>query len=248
METQPLIEAHHISKRHGEHMTVNRVTLAIGAGEIVTIIGPNGAGKTTLLRMLVGLEQPDDGHIHLKEKLRIGYMPQQLSFPPSIPMTVAWFLKFFGGKDAASLARVVAEVGVEDLLSQSIHSLSGGELRRVMFARALLNNPELLVLDEPMADVDVNGQAELYKLIETTAKARNCAVLMVSHDLHVVMASTHRVVCLHHHICCEGAPQHVNQNPEFIALFGHELAARLALYHHHHDHTHDLHGDVVCKH
>lgn len=239
-----LIEADHLHKRYGERDVVQQVSLRVHAGEIVTLIGPNGAGKTTVLKMLLGLEKADSGSIHRLPKLRVGYMPQRFEIDPALPLDVASFLGLYM-PDRRRLMDVVHLVGIEPLMQMAVQQLSGGEWRRVLLARAMLRKPQLLILDEPMAGVDVSGQAELYRLIENLVEQTGCGVLMVSHDLHVVMASTHQVICLNGHVCCEGKPSQLGSNPEFIRLFGPDMAKRLALYSHHHDHAHSLHGVVL---
>ena len=134
-----------------------------------------------------------------------------------------------------------------------MHDLSGGEFQRVLLARAILKKPNLLLLDEPLQGVDVNGQIELYKLIGSLKASLNCSIFMISHDLHLVMAKTDRVLCLNQHICCQGHPEDVSQHPEYLKLLGDSAAKELAVYTHHHDHHHTLHGDAVsctdsCQH
>jgi len=217
--------------------------MSIAPREIVTIVGPNGAGKTTLLNCLLGLDTPDYGHVIRAENIRVGYVPQHFQPHPSLPMDVASFLALYGVVDAA----LTETLAVTPLLKQPLAKLSGGELRRVLLLRALLKKPNLLVLDEPTAGVDVGGQGELYRLLKRLSEELNFAVLMVSHDLYVVMASTERVICLNHHVCCEGTPQHVGGDASFRAMFGDQLADQIALYHHHHTHSHGL-GDEDYPH
>jgi len=234
-----LIKASDISKSFSNHRVVDAVSLEIFPERIVTIIGPNGSGKTTLVKLLLGLETPDSGEITRKKNLRIGYVPQSLAINRTIPMDVAWFLRLsdqHASPDA--LERVALEVGIYNNLYQSIHTLSGGEMQRVLLARALLCQPELLVLDEPAQGVDVTGQAELYALIARISRESRMAVLMVSHDLHLVMSATDHVICLNHHVCCSGHPHSVQGDPAFAYLFGQHVAESLAVYTHNHDHTH----------
>lgn len=244
------------------------VDLRLHAGEILTIIGPNGAGKTCLIRIALGLLKADHGQRWLAPNLRIGYLPQKLRLNPYLPLTVADFLALPAQANAdtkawwqwpaspfdhASISQALDEVGAGHLLSAPAQSLSGGELQRVLLARALLRKPDLLVLDEPVQGVDLAGQAELYALIRTLRDRYNCGVLMVSHDLHVVMAATDRVLCLNGHVCCTGLPETVSQHPEYQRLFGLQASSDLAIYTHHHDHHHTLHGEAAhcdkdCRH
>lgn len=231
-----LIEANGLTKSFGRDAIISNVSVNIEPRNIVTIIGPNGSGKTTLLKLLLGLETPDAGTVRRRKGLTIGYVPQKLAIDPILPLTVEWFLALSArGRDIRPLAE---EVGVTALLPQRLQSVSGGEMQRILLVRALLNEPELLVLDEPAQGVDVNGQAMLYDLISRVSKRHHCAVLMVSHDLHLVMSSTDHVICLNHHVCCSGHPHSVRGDPAFVELFGDHVAQSLAVYTHHHDHTH----------
>lgn len=220
------------------------VQLSVKPGEIVTLIGPNGAGKTTLVRAVLGLLKPDSGSVWRKPKLRVGYMPQKLHVDATLPLSVLRFLRLVPGVTRSHVQSALAEVGAEQVIDSPLQSISGGELQRVLLARALLREPELLVLDEPVQGVDVAGQAELYRLITQLRDRHGCGVLMVSHDLHLVMSTTDQVVCLNRHVCCSGHPEQVSGDPAFVELFG-KNAQSLAIYHHHHDHAHDLHGSVV---
>jgi len=229
--------------RSGERQ-LDRVDLLVRRGETVTIVGPNGAGKTTLLRVALGLLVPDSGDVWRRPGLGVGYVPQHFSFDATLPMTVARLLTLSTKATAAERAASLAEVGASGLDDRALQELSGGELRRVLFARALLRQPELLVLDEPTQGVDMAGQVDLYDLVARAAASRRAGVLMVSHELHLVMATTGRVVCLNHHVCCEGAPQSVSQHPEYLALFG-GVPHGVAVYTHHHDHAHAASGAVM---
>ena len=220
------------------------IQLSVKPGEIVTLIGPNGAGKTTLVRAVLGLLKPDSGSVWRKPKLRVGYMPQKLHVDQTLPLSVLRFLRLVPGVDRTAAASALEEVGAGKVIDSPIQGISGGEMQRVLLARALLREPELLVLDEPVQGVDVAGQAELYSLITRLRDRHQCGVLMVSHDLHLVMSTTDQVVCLNRHVCCSGHPEQVSHDPAFVELFGNN-AQSLAIYHHHHDHAHDLHGAVV---
>ena len=231
------VEEVHVQLARGE--ILSGVSLEISRGEIVTIVGPNGAGKTTLLRVLLGLLQPSSGRVVRTPGLRIGYMPQRIQIDPVLPLSVRRFLTLTGRRSRTDLERVLGEVGALAVIDSPIQGLSGGETQRVLLARALLRDPDLLVLDEPIQGVDVQGQLELFALIGRLRKERGCAVLMVSHDLHLVMAATDRVVCLNRHVCCTGTPEAVQGSAAFVELFSPQVVANLAIYAHQHDHHHD---------
>jgi zinc transport system ATP-binding protein len=219
------------------------VDIDVGAGEIVTLIGPNGAGKTTLVRVLLGLQAPVSGTTLRKPGLRVGYAPQRFEIDPAIPLTAARFVAIGRQLDREQIASALAEVGAGAVAERQLAELSGGELQRVILARSLSRSPALLVLDEPLRGVDYAGAAELYALIGRLRTQRMLGVLLVSHDLHVVMAQSDRVVCLNRHVCCSGVPHSVAQHPEYARLFGSQAARAFGLYQHHHDHRHDLAGD-----
>jgi zinc transport system ATP-binding protein len=238
-----LIEATNLCKFYGAREILHNVSLAIRPGEIVTLVGPNGAGKTTLLKILLGLETPAHGTVKQIPGLRIGYVPQNFNPQPSMPLTARDFLLLYGPYTKPRIDALSETLDISGILNNPLHTLSGGEQRRLLLVRALLHNPQLLVLDEPTQGVDVAGQGDLYRLLKRLSAELGFAVLMVSHDLYVVMAATQRVICLNHHICCEGAPDQVGNNPAFKTLFGEDLSRQLAMYHHHHDHKHDVHED-----
>jgi len=241
---QILLQTQNLSLLVGERKLLSNISLTVSKGEIVTVIGPNGAGKTTLLRVLLGLIPANSGSIFKKPKLRIGYLPQKVSVDPILPLSVSRIMNLTGNFSSLQIENALEETGVDSLKNKPVFQLSGGEFQRVMLARALLRSPELLVLDEPVQGVDYMGESELYNLIGKLRKSHGCGVLMVSHDLHVVMASTDRVLCLNQHICCEGQPEDVSRHPEYLRLFGLDSGSALAIYSHHHDHTHHLSGDL----
>lgn len=224
------------------------VTLRLDAGKILTLIGPNGAGKTCLVRIALGLLQADSGTRNSKAGLRIGYMPQKLGLNEALPLDVQRFLHLAKpGLKTSALEQTLNDVGADHVMNTPVARLSGGELQRVLLARALLREPELLVLDEPAQGVDISGQEELYALITKVRNQLGCGVLMVSHDLHLVMAATDHVLCLNRHVCCEGHPESVSAHPEYLRLFGAQGVKNVAVYNHHHDHHHNAHGEV-CNH
>ena len=245
-----LIEATALSYRIDGKLILDNINLSLARNEVLTIIGPNGAGKSTLLRQLIKLEKPSSGTVVHATDLSFGYMPQKLHLNELMPLTVKSFLQLGKKQLPRSLsqktkAKLMRELNIDNLLSSSMHKLSGGERQRVMLARAVLQAPDVLVLDEPAQGVDISGQNRLYELISQVRDTHPCAVLMVSHDLHLVMANTDRVICLNQHICCEGLPDAVSSNDQFTNLFDEHQLAAMRLYTHHHDHHHDLHGSVI---
>jgi len=248
MSNTTLISAQRINLTLTGRQILQDVDLAVEKSRTVSLIGPNGAGKTTLVRVMLGLMPPDSGSIYRKPGLRTGYMPQKLHIEPTLPLTVERFLRLPGRQSSAvDFDDALAEARISHLRKQQMGSLSGGETQRVLLARALSQSPELLVLDEPAQGVDVSGQAELYHLISEIQKKRGCGVLMISHDLHMVMATTDEVVCLNQHICCHGKPEHVKSDPSYLAMFRGRETEALAVYTHRHNHKHDMAGDVVEK-
>ncbi len=227
-----LVQADNISVKFQCHTALDNVSLTVQRGEIVTLIGPNGAGKSTLVRVVLGLSIPQEGQIFRQQNIRIGYMPQHLNIDPVLPLTVARFINLGGAKK--DIQHTLEEVGIVKLLNRPLQNISGGEMQRVLLARALLRQPDLLVLDEPIQGVDVAGQYELYELIAQIRNRYGCGILMVSHDLHLVMAATDNVVCLNQHICCSGHPETVTKHPAYLELFGARAARDLAIYTHHH--------------
>jgi len=244
-----LVEASRIDLDLGCHAVLRGAAVTVRAGEIVTLIGPNGAGKTTLARVVLGLLRPRAGQVTRRPGLRLGYLPQRLVVDPTLPLTVSRFLGLAaserGRKARQRIEAAAAETGATAVLDRPFHDISGGETQRVLLARALLREPDILVLDEPAQGVDMAGQAELYRLIGRIRDIRGCGVLLVSHDLHLVMAATDQVVCLNRHVCCAGHPETVARDPAYVALFGETAAKAFAVYHHDHDHDHDVQNHLV---
>lgn len=234
-----LLSAEKITVAHGRSVVLRNVDFAIDKGEIVTVVGPNGSGKSTLLRALIGAMDVTGGRVLRKDNLRIGYVPQKLHIDPTLPITVRRFLNLPHKVSNAQAQEALAHAGVAGIGAQQMAGLSGGQFQRVLLARAILSKPDILILDEATQGLDQPGSAAFYKQIEQVRAELGCAVLMVSHELHVVMSASDRVVCLNGHICCEGTPEVVSAAPAYRELFGTGTGGALALYRHEHDHGHD---------
>ncbi len=242
-----IIEAVNLNFSAGRKIIEN-VSFKLHKGEIITVIGPNGSGKTSLVKIILGLLKPDSGEVKRTIKMsQIGYMPQKIHIDQILPIRVIDFLNLMNNMKhpKEKIAQIIQEVGLENISKQQIHKISGGQMQRLLFANALLKDPELLVLDEPMQGVDIDGQIEFYALIEKIKKDRKISMLMISHDLHMVMKSTDYVICLNHHVCCQGHPSEIRNNAEYQKIFTPKSLEHLKIYSHDHDHEHGHeHGDL----
>ncbi len=222
---------------------VRGISLEINQGEIVTLIGPNGSGKTTTAKMILNILNTDEGLVTGKAK-KMAYVPQKINIDWTMPLRVIDFMKITNSLNNTQITESLSMTGVDKLLYNQIHSLSGGEFQRVLIARAIAKKPDLLVLDEPVQGVDFNGELALYNLIKEISVNLNCGILLISHDMHFVMSTTDHVICLNGHICCSGSPSNVVKNPEYIKLFGQHNSETLSYYQHRHDHSHNHDGSI----
>lgn len=223
---------------------VRGVDMTVHQNEIVTLIGPNGSGKSTTAKMALGIVQPDEGTVSKRDGLRVSYVPQKVEIDWTLPLDVTRFMALTAKVDAATVTECLEATGVVHLAKHEVRTLSGGEFQRVLLARAMARKPDLLVLDEPVQGVDFSGEIALYDLIKKIRDDLECGILLISHDLHVVMAATDRVICLNGHVCCSGTPKNVASSAEYQELFGARATPTLAVYEHHHDHTHLPDGRV----
>ncbi len=240
-----IIEAYDLGVRRNGRWLVRNVSLVLNDGEIVTLIGPNGGGKSTTAKALLNLIELDEGRVSRRDGLVIGYVPQKLAIDWTLPLTVRRLMTLTGRAPLDSIKEALSLVGIEHLIDVQVQTLSGGEFQRALLARAILRKPDLLVLDEPVQGVDFSGMIALYELINEIRKKLGCGVLLISHDLHIVMAQTDQVVCLNGHVCCSGAPHTVVENKAYKDLFGQASSDAIALYQHHHDHSHGEHGEII---
>ena len=222
---------------------VRGISLEINQGQIVTLIGPNGSGKTTTAKMILNILNTDEGLVTGNAN-KMAYVPQKINIDWTMPLRVIDFMKITSSLNNTQITESLVMTGVDKLLYNQIHSLSGGEFQRVLIARAIAKKPDLLVLDEPVQGVDFNGEIALYNLIKEISVNLNCGILLISHDMHFVMSTTDHVICLNGHICCSGSPSNVVKNPEYIKLFGQHNSETLAYYQHQHDHSHNHDGRI----
>jgi zinc transport system ATP-binding protein len=225
---------------------VKGVSLDLKQGEIVTLIGPNGSGKSTTAKIALGIYKKIEGKVK-RFTNKVGYVPQKISIDWTLPIRVIDFMSLTEEPTDEQISVALNLTGVEHLRNKNLGNLSGGEFQRVLIARAIAKQPDLLVLDEPVQGVDFKGEIALYELIKKISEELNCGILLISHDLHVVMSATDFVVCLNGHVCCSGTPQVVAKNNEYQELFGDRASAILSIYEHKHDHTHSPDGTIKRK-
>ena len=240
-----LVTLREVGIRRSGRWLVRGVDFSVSRGEIVTLIGPNGSGKSTTAKTAIGVMKPDEGRVEKMSGLKVGYVPQKLAIDWTLPLTVERLMTLTGPLKTAEIAEALSSTGILHLARAEVQHLSGGEFQRALLARAIARRPDLLVLDEPVQGVDFSGEIALYDLIKTIRNRTGCGILLISHDLHVVMAETDTVICLNGHVCCRGTPQAVSQSPEYQRLFGAKAAQTLAVYNHDHDHTHLPDGRVL---
>jgi zinc transport system ATP-binding protein len=241
---EPLVSLEDVGVLRNGRWLVRGVDFSVSRGEIVTLIGPNGSGKSTSAKAAIGVLKPDEGRVERKAGLKVGYVPQKLSIDWTLPLTVRRLMTLTGPLPDRDMHAALDAAGIAHMLDAEVQHLSGGEFQRALMARAIARKPDLLVLDEPVQGVDFAGEIALYDLIKSIRNLSGCGILLISHDLHVVMAETDTVICLNGHVCCRGTPEAVSRSPEYVRLFGSRAAQTLAVYSHHHDHTHLPDGRV----
>ncbi|RKE84857.1 metal ABC transporter ATP-binding protein [Rhizobium sp. AG855] len=247
-DAEPLVSLAGAGVYRNGRWLVRGVDFSVRSGEIVTLIGPNGSGKSTSAKLATGILRADEGRVDRKPNLRIGYVPQRLAVDWTMPLTVRRLMTLTAPLGADEIEGALDAVGIRHLAGAEVQHLSGGEFQRALLARAMARKPDILVLDEPVQGVDFSGEIALYDLITSIRNATGCGILLISHDLHIVMAETDTVICLNGHVCCRGTPAAVSSSPEYMRLFGDKASRTLAVYSHDHDHTHlpdgrVLHGD-----
>ena len=245
MKTNPLVSIENAGVHRSGKWLVRGVSFSIAPAEIVTLIGPNGSGKSTTAKAILGVCELDEGNRTFSNDLRIGYVPQKIEIDWTLPLSVERFMSATGSLSKSEIDENLERTSVKHLKKSQLRNSSGGELQRVLLARAIARKPNLLVLDEPVQGVDFAGEIALYDLIVEIRNELQCGILMISHDLHVVMAATDRVICLNGHVCCQGTPGAVAESSEYKHLFGERAIGSLAVYQHQHDHQHLPDGTVL---
>ncbi|QGR02341.1 metal ABC transporter ATP-binding protein [Ehrlichia ruminantium] len=216
-----IINVKNLSFAYAKKRVIDNISFQVRFGEIVTILGPNGGGKTTLIRILVGIYKNYLGIVEYARNFVIGYLPQNFSVNSLIPMTVEYFLvsSYTKCRKKLSLNNVLKDVDVVKILNKQMSEISHGELQLVLLARCLMLNPDIIILDEPVSCMDVNAKDSFYKLINKLILRYNLSVIMTSHDLHFVMATSYRVICINKSIYCEGSPNEIVKNEKFLKMF-----------------------------
>ena len=192
----PLIDARNVGVRRSERWIIRHVDLRVGPGKLIYLIGANGAGKSTFAKAILGLTDISEGSIDRAPAIQMGYVPQRLPLSPTLPLSVRRLMNLTARFTSHEIDAALAAVGLERLGDPPVTTLSGGELQRLLLARALVHRPELLVLDEPDQGVDLAGANRLHRLIERIRDDFGCGILLISHDLRRVMDTGDDVVVL----------------------------------------------------
>ncbi|MDA7705319.1 ATP-binding cassette domain-containing protein [Rickettsiales bacterium] len=233
-----LISLEKINLNFADKKILDNIDINIKKDDFITIIGPNGSGKSSLIKIIIGSLKASSGKVRRNKNLKIAYVPQKMEINQTIPINAEYFLQLNQKIEPKLFDKIITELKIGNFLQTQLNNLSGGQKQKILLAKALLSKPNLLILDEPAQNLDISGQLEFYNYIDKLHKEQNISILMVSHDLHIVMSSTKKVICLHHHICCQGEPKIIAQNPDFKEIFGNDMNKLISIYNHYHDHHH----------
>ena len=236
-------------------------TFDVGQGEFVAVIGPNGAGKTTMFRLLLGLQQPTRGTVRIlgsqpkRGNPRIGYVPQRHGIDSETNIEALelvrlglsgkdWGFNPFSRNDQKAALRALEGVGAADLAHSSLNQLSGGELQRVFLAEAVVGNPDILLLDEPLSNLDIRREKELVQLVNEVVRSRNVAALLIAHNINPLLPFLDKVIYLANGKVASGRPEDVLTSDSLTSLYGvqvevlHDSKGNLAIIG-----TEEYHGD-----
>lgn len=233
-----LISLENINLNFADQNILKNINLEIKKDDFITIIGPNGAGKSSLIKIIIGSVKNDYGKIVRNKNLKIGYVPQKIDINQTIPINAKYFLQLNQKIKPKLFDKILRDLKIENFLETQLNNLSGGQRQKILLAKALLSEPNLLILDEPAQNLDISGQLEFYNYIKNLHQEQKTSILMISHDLHIVMSSTKKVICLNRHICCQGEPKIIAKNPDFKEIFGNDMNKLISIYNHYHDHHH----------
>ena len=224
-----LLEVKNLSVVYGSNKVVNNVSFSLEEGETLALIGPNGAGKSTIFKSILGLVDYT-GEIKWSKKPNIGFVPQRFDFDRSVPITVEEFILLHAKsnldfwlpseKSLKEVRKNLKYVNAGKLINKKISDLSSGQFQRVLIARALFGKPNILLFDEPTADIDVEGEMTIYPLIRTLSKKLSFTPIIISHDLNIVYEFADSVVCLNKKKMCSGSPRSVLTTDKLNKLYG----------------------------
>ena len=242
---EKILEVENLDVSFDGQNVLENINFNLDKGDVLAVIGPNGAGKSVLFRALLDLI-PYSGKISWQAGLKIGYVPQKLAIERDLPITV---VEFLGLKSPIkeNMLQALSSVGINTgpeqehhlehhILNRRMGLLSGGELQRVLIAWSLVDNPDILLFDEPTAGIDIGGEETIYNLLHELQDKRNLTIILISHDLNVVYRYANSVICLNKQQVCFGEPHSVLNPDELSSLYGGEAK----FYHHEHknnDHT-----------
>ena len=239
----PAVSVKDCTVAYGSNVVLEHVSFDVFQGQVAAIIGPNGSGKTTIMRAILGLVPVAAGeirifgkHFHAVRDL-VGYVPQRFDFDRNFPLTVREFMDLARHEHCprSRIKEMIVEVGLSpSALEARLGSLSGGQLQRVLIAQAILNNPKILMLDEPSSGIDIAGEENFQEVIEHLNTRHETTVLLVSHDIAMVSSLVDNVICVNKKLLCYGPPRTALTERKISELFG----PRVDIYEHPHGHQH----------
>ena len=236
---RPFVELEGVGVAYGEVRVLDGINLTVEPGDFLGIIGPNGSGKTTLLRVMLGLLEPQAGSVRLfgqppatfREWRRLGYVPQRAALDPSLPVTVSevvatglvaslGLFQRIGRRERVRVKDALSRVGMEAHGLTRIGALSTGQQQRVLIARALVSDPERIILDEPTGGVDPEAQTSFYAMLHHLNREREVTLILVSHDIGVVAKEVTKLACLNRRLIFHGRPGDFLSDAALTALYG----------------------------
>ena len=247
MSDNILLKVENLDIKFNSDEVIKDLNFSVNQGDVLAIVGPNGAGKSVLFRALLGLI-PYSGNVKWAENLKISYVPQKFSIDRELPLSAEEFLSF-KKKSQKEIINVLISVGVgaehrnepahqlrhitDHVLKQRLGWLSGGQLQRVLIAWALLDNPDVLLFDEPTSGIDVGGEETIYSMLKKLHSEHNLTMLLISHDLNIVYKYANNVLCLNKEMICYGSPATALDSSALVKLYGNEAG-----FYKHEDHHH----------